>query len=592
MPSEPTRRISLHTAAELRQLWKPLRDSYAQAHLYESTRVRLHRAFTWLEAAESAASADHSLRLLAAWSALLAMASKWDQSTHAPERPEVSLPSFLSSLRRVDHDGVLHELVALRGPSLQAMVNDSYIAGVMGAAGTTPGTSPTRGAPDLLDRATRVIAVVWRQVAEGGTAHDSAPMREVLSRCAAVTLDLALAAIQIVTHHGYAENWGPLCYPPTGGSSEAPCTSRGGPASTAWAVSVAVATAVLVASTSMAAPDAGGVEPSSAGEAMQAWGRLIGRLHLLVLHFPLALVLVAVGAECWRVMRRVPGLSPLTPPLVAIGAAASVVAVVTGWFFAANDGDDGSSTLFLHRWGGTACAALLLWLWWETRRCARVSEAAVDHGIRAGGAGGCTRTRCILAAAGVMIAGVGYFGGEMVHGDGFVEEALERALRETFDGEESPRARGDSIPQGSAQLVASEQHAGSSPGVVDFARDIQPILAERCVECHGPKKKKGQLSFDPVTDALAWRPKSGSGPLVIEPGFPGRSLMIERVQLPADHEDAMPQGGERLTPAQVEVLKAWIAGGALVPQRAEAPTDLASPPVAARDPAPAVPPAP
>ena len=35
--------------ATLRSLWKPRRDSYADAHLYEENRIRIHRAFTWLE---------------------------------------------------------------------------------------------------------------------------------------------------------------------------------------------------------------------------------------------------------------------------------------------------------------------------------------------------------------------------------------------------------------------------------------------------------------------------------------------------------------------------------------------------------------
>ena len=34
-----------------------------------------------------------------------------------------------------------------------------------------------------------------------------------------------------------------------------------------------------------------------------------------------------------------------------------------------------------------------------------------------------------------------------------------------------------------------------APGV-DFARDVRPLLAERCVRCHGPKKQEGGLRLD------------------------------------------------------------------------------------------------
>ena len=30
----------------------------------------------------------------------------------------------------------------------------------------------------------------------------------------------------------------------------------------------------------------------------------------------------------------------------------------------------------------------------------------------------------------------------------------------------------------------------------DFARDVQPLFADRCVKCHGPEKMKGGLRLD------------------------------------------------------------------------------------------------
>src|SRR5437762_4920660 len=32
--------------------------------------------------------------------------------------------------------------------------------------------------------------------------------------------------------------------------------------------------------------------------------------------------------------------------------------------------------------------------------------------------------------------------------------------------------------------------------IVDFAKDIQPLLAERCYSCHGPEKQKSDLRWD------------------------------------------------------------------------------------------------
>ena len=36
----------------------------------------------------------------------------------------------------------------------------------------------------------------------------------------------------------------------------------------------------------------------------------------------------------------------------------------------------------------------------------------------------------------------------------------------------------------------------SAAGAVDFEADIRPLLRERCSECHGEKKQKGELRLD------------------------------------------------------------------------------------------------
>jgi cytochrome c553 len=34
------------------------------------------------------------------------------------------------------------------------------------------------------------------------------------------------------------------------------------------------------------------------------------------------------------------------------------------------------------------------------------------------------------------------------------------------------------------------------PGRVDFARDVRPVFANRCLRCHGSKKREGGLRID------------------------------------------------------------------------------------------------
>jgi mono/diheme cytochrome c family protein len=92
---------------------------------------------------------------------------------------------------------------------------------------------------------------------------------------------------------------------------------------------------------------------------------------------------------------------------------------------------------------------------------------------------------------------------------------------------------------------------------VDFPRDIEPILRERCQSCHGPKLQSGGFRLDTRAGALAG---GYSGP-VIKPGASAESKLIRLV---AGLEKAlvMPLAGPRLTPEQVGLLRAWIDQGA------------------------------
>src|SRR5258705_9386605 len=104
-----------------------------------------------------------------------------------------------------------------------------------------------------------------------------------------------------------------------------------------------------------------------------------------------------------------------------------------------------------------------------------------------------------------------------------------------------------------------------SSAATDFKRDIQPIFAERCYECHGPEKHKGGLRLDRKTDALA----GGDSGKVIVPGKSAESLLITNVS-GLDPDNLMPPKGkgELLTTNQIALLRAWIDAGAPWPDDA------------------------
>ena len=97
---------------------------------------------------------------------------------------------------------------------------------------------------------------------------------------------------------------------------------------------------------------------------------------------------------------------------------------------------------------------------------------------------------------------------------------------------------------------------------VDFVKEVKPILESRCVKCHSSSKDKGDLNLE----TLEVSKKGGeSGPAVV-PGNPAKSLLIEKVKLPADHDDIMPPKGDPLSKKQISILEKWIQDGAKWPQ--------------------------
>lgn len=92
---------------------------------------------------------------------------------------------------------------------------------------------------------------------------------------------------------------------------------------------------------------------------------------------------------------------------------------------------------------------------------------------------------------------------------------------------------------------------------VDFSHQIVPILREHCAECHTGDKKKGGLSINTKAELLAG---SENGAVVV-PRQSAKSKFIE-VLVTADEDSRMPPKGPRLSPEKVQLLKAWIDGGA------------------------------
>ena len=97
-----------------------------------------------------------------------------------------------------------------------------------------------------------------------------------------------------------------------------------------------------------------------------------------------------------------------------------------------------------------------------------------------------------------------------------------------------------------------------APAKVEFARDVQPIFKQYCVECHGPSQQMRSLRLDRRRDAMPNR--VGANGARIVPGNSSASRVYQRV--------SGTQSGSQMPPdaplgqAQIDVIKAWIDQGA------------------------------
>jgi len=93
---------------------------------------------------------------------------------------------------------------------------------------------------------------------------------------------------------------------------------------------------------------------------------------------------------------------------------------------------------------------------------------------------------------------------------------------------------------------------------IDFGRDVQPILARRCFNCHGPDRPKARLRLDQRDSILQ---ELGSGARAVVPGNPDDSELLYRISSTEEGE-RMPPEGKPLTADEVATIRQWVVEGA------------------------------
>lgn len=267
----------------------------------------------------------------------------------------------------------------------------------------------------------------------------------------------------------------------------------------------------------------------------------LGRLHPAWVHLPIGILLLLGILECLGALSRTRRFSWLPPlpanlrvVILSFGAAAAVFAVILGRLLAAS-GDYDPAALAHHRLLG-----------YEAAGAAVLALVVARHRRFYGPVFGSSLVLLVLA---------GHAGGSLSHGRDFVTEKMPVSLARIF---------------GVSRPLANQPKPASFSTARLFPDTVAPILAERCAGCHGAQKQNGGLRLD-SWDALVRGGKHG--PVLGRSGG-APSLLLTRIDLPAEEKGHMPPSGKpQPTDEEMSILEWWASSGA-APDTAVASLDL------------------
>src|SRR5712691_3137807 len=135
---------------------------------------------------------------------------------------------------------------------------------------------------------------------------------------------------------------------------------------------------------------------------------LIGRLHPMLVHFPIGLVLIAAAAEVVAMMTDRREWRTVAVANVRAGAAFGIGAAIAGWRLASSPGIEATSSLEWHRWLGAIAAVAVF------------GAALATAGARGRSPFALWVYRITLFWAAALVAVTGHLGGLLVWGADFL----------------------------------------------------------------------------------------------------------------------------------------------------------------------------
>ncbi|WP_339714308.1 c-type cytochrome domain-containing protein [uncultured Kriegella sp.] len=238
------------------------------------------------------------------------------------------------------------------------------------------------------------------------------------------------------------------------------------------------------------------------------WLQPVGRMHPLLLHFPVAFIALLVLLNLFKKQIEPTSFEKINYFLLLLTSLTTVLATIMGLLLSLEGYE--SELMSLHKWIGIAISFIIytLVLVYQSKKVYQI----------------------LLYTGFIGVIFGGHFGAGLTHGSHFLMEPITAATKKQVD-ENTPV----------------------------YTAYVQPILEAKCTSCHNPQKHKGDLDLTSI-ETIA---KGGENGEVWLAHNPKESLLLQRIALPLEDEEHMPpEGKTQLTEQEIELLDSWIGHGA------------------------------
>jgi uncharacterized membrane protein len=251
----------------------------------------------------------------------------------------------------------------------------------------------------------------------------------------------------------------------------------------------------------------------------------IARLHPLVVHLPIGILLLAFLLEVLSRFRGYKNLGDAVGISIFLGTISAIMACISGWLLSQDGGYD-EPLIDQHKYSGLATAVVsivIAAIFYRIKFFKKENREAI-------------RLFSFFPLV-ILILITGHLGGSLTHGEDFLFSTSEKKI-------ETPTKT--VLPADINQALV-------------YSDLIKPLFGSKCYDCHSSKKQKGKLRLD----SEEWILKGGKDGLIITQGKPNESELFRRIALPIEDKDHMPPRTKtQLSSGEMDLVSQWITDGA------------------------------